>query len=465
MAQITTAGAIPALPTDLLNAEIAAATALAPGLTANLPGSLVEDMASTAAGAVVVQDQSFVDLVNSVSPATANPSILYQLGQVYGVKQGQGSNTSVYVVFSGLAGFVIPIGFTVSDGTYQYTVQDGGIIATSGQSSPLYCLATVAGSWAIPAGTVTQIVTSLPAGYTLTCTNPSAGLPGLTAQSIQSYQAQVIQAGLVTAQGVPTFIKSQLQQVSGVQPNLISVRLVATNQWEIICGGGDPYQVANAIFNSVPDISNLVGSTLAVTNITTTSNGVVTTDLNHGFATGQVITIAGVNPTFFNASYTITVLTENTFELNVATTGHTYVSGGVVTPNLRNITVSINDYPDTYSITYVNPPAQTVNVAITWNTISTNLVSDSAIAQLAAPAIATYINSIAVGQPINTFELQEAFQIAVSSILPISQISKINYVVAINGIDTAPVSGELLIYGDPESYFATNTSLITITQG
>ena len=465
MAQITTAGAIPALPTDLLNAEIAAATLLAPGLTANLPGSLVEDMASTAAGAVVIQDQAFVDLVNSVSPATANPSILYQLGQVYGVQQGQGSNTSVYVVFTGLAGFVIPIGFTVSDGTYQYTVQDGGIIATSGQSSPLYCLATVAGSWAIPAGTVTQIITSVPAGFTLTCTNPSAGLPGLAAQTIASYQAQVMQAGLVTAQGVPTFIKSQLQQVSGVQPNLISVRLVATNQWEIICGGGDPYQVANAIFNSVPDISNLVGSTLAVTNITTASNGVVTTDLNHGFATGQVITIAGVNPTFFNASYTITVLTENTFELNVATTGHTYVSGGVVTPNLRNITVSINDYPDTYSITYVNPPAQTVNVAITWNTISTNLVSDSAIAQLAAPAIATYINSIAVGQPINTFELQEAFQIAVSSILPISQISKINYVVAINGIDTAPVSGELLIYGDPESYFATNTSLITITQG
>ena len=52
MAQITTAGAIPVSPTDLLNAEIAAATVLAPGLTANLPGSLVEDMASTAAGAV-----------------------------------------------------------------------------------------------------------------------------------------------------------------------------------------------------------------------------------------------------------------------------------------------------------------------------------------------------------------------------------------------------------------------------
>jgi len=465
MAQITTAGAIPASPTDLLNAEIAAATVLAPGLTANLPGSLVEDMASTAAGAVYIQDQAFVDLVNSISPATANPSILYQLGQVYGVEQGQGSNTSVYVVFTGLAGFVIPIGFTVSDGSYQYTVQDGGIIATSGQTSPLYCLATVQGSWAVPSGTVTQIITSVPAGFTLTVTNPDDGLPGLTAQTIASYQAQVMQAGMVTAQGVPTFIKAQLQKVLGVQARLISIRLIATNQWEIICGGGDPYEVANAIFNSVPDISNLVGSTLAVTAITTANPGVVTTDLNHGYATGQVITIAGVTPTWFNGNYTITVVTEKTFSLGVTTVGHSYTSGGVVTPNLRNITVSIDDYPDIYDITFVNPPAQTVDVTITWNTISPNLISPTAVAQLTTPAIVEYINSIPVGQPINTYELQDAFQNAVEPIVPASQVSKINYVVAINGIDTAPTSGTLLIYGDPESYFSTNASLVSVVQG
>jgi len=465
MAQITTAGAIPALPTDLLNAEIAAATALAPGLTANLPGSLVEDMASTAAGAVVVQDQAFVDLVNSISPATANPSILYQLGQVYGVEQGQGSNTSVYVIFTGLAGFVIPVGFTVSDGTYQYTVQDGGIIATSGQTSPLYCLATVQGSWAVPSGTVTQIITSVPAGFTLTVTNPDDGLPGLTAQTIASYQAQVMQAGMVTAQGVPTFIKAQLQNVIGVQARLISIRLIATNQWEIIVGGGDPYEVGNAIFNSVPDISNLVGSTLAVTAITTANPGVVTTDLNHGYATGQVITIAGVDPVWFNNNYTITVIDEKSFSLGVTTVGHAYTSGGVVTPNLRNITVSIDDYPDIYSIIFVNPPSQTVNITITWNTISTNLVSPTAVAQLTTPAIVDYINSIPVGQPINTYELQDAFQNAVEPIISASQVSKIDYVVAINGIDTAPTSGTLLIYGDPESYFSTNASLVSVVQG
>ena len=465
MAQITTAGAIPASPTDLLNAEITAATALAPGLTANLPGSLVEDLASTAAGAVVIQDQAFVDLVNSISPATANPSILYQLGQVYGVEQGQGSNTSVYVVFTGLAGFVIPIGFTVSDGTYQYTVQDGGIIATSGQTSPLYCLATVQGSWAVPAGTVTQIITSVPAGFTLTVTNPDDGLPGLTAQPISSYQAQVMQAGMVTAQGVPTFIKAQLQKVIGVQARLISIRLVATNQWEIIVGGGDPYQVGNAIFNSVPDISNLVGSTLAVNDITTADPGVVTTDLNHGYATGQVVTIADVDPSWFNNDYTITVIDEKSFSIGVDTTGHSYISGGVVTPNLRNITTTVNDYPDTYNITFVNPPSQTVEIVITWNTISTNLVSPTAVAQLTIPYIVDYINSIPVGFPINTYELQDAFQNAVAPIIPPSQVSKIDYVVTINGVYTEPATGTLLIYGDPESYFSTNSSLVTVVQG
>ena len=465
MATITSAGAIPASPTDLLNAEIAAATALSPGLTANLPGSLIEDLASTAAGALVIQDQAYVDLVNSISPYTANASILYQLGAVYGVQQGIGSNTSVYVTFTGNAGYVIPVGFTVSDGSYQYTVQDGGIISASGTSSALYCLATTSGSWAVPVGTVTQIITSVPSGFSLTCTNLTAGVPGALAQTLQDYQSQVIQAGLASAQGMPTFLKTQLLNVSGVQPNLVSIRNPNVNQWEIVCGGGDPYQVANAIFQSVPDISILVGSTLTVTSITSANPAVVTTSLNHGYSSGQTVTIAGVTPSGFNGTFTATVLSEKTFSIPLNATSLTYVSGGVVTPNFRNVTVSINDYPDTYNIIFVNPPVQTVNVAITWNTISTNLVSPTAIAQLAIPAIVSYINSITVGQPISAFELQEVFQNAVSSILPVNLISKINYVVEINGIPTSPLSGTVLIYGDPESYFSTSNSLVTVVQG
>ena len=466
MATITDAGAIPASPTDLLAQELAIATALSPGLTANLPGSLIEDMASTAAGALTVQDQAFVDLINSVSPLTANSFILAQLGAVYGVQRGVGANTAVYVTFTGNPGFVINKGFIVSDGSYQYTVQDGGIIGTSGQSDALYCLATVSGSWAVPIGTVTQVITSIPSTFTITCTNQTAGIPGDTAQTLQSYQAQVIQAGLATAQGVPTFLKTQLEKVSGVQPNLVSIRTPNAGQWEVICGGGDPYAVANAIYQSVVDISTLTGSVLYATNITKANPGVVTTDLNHGYSTGQVVTISNSSPSTYNGSYTITVIDQKTFSIGVNTTGYaTYVGSGVVSPNLRNVTVSVTDYPDTYAITFVNPPVQTVQITVTWSTVSTNLISPTAVSQLATPAIVNYINSISVGQPINTYELQDAFQNAVSAILPISFISKINFVVAINGIATAPVAGTLLIYGDPESYFSTSSSLVNVVQG
>ena len=540
MAQLTTAGAVPTSPTDLLNEEIAAATALSPGLTANLPGSLVEDMASTAVGAVVIQDQAFVDLVNSISPYTANPFILYELGAVYGVTQGVGSNTSVYVTFIGTPGFVISAGFIVSDGTYQYTVQDGGIVSASGQSSALYCLANNAGSWAVPIGTVTTIVTSIPSGVTLTCTNESAGVPGATAQTIQSYQAQVIQAGQAIATGMPTFLKTQLQKVSGVQPNLISVRQPTSGTaWEVIVGGGDPYEVANAIYTGLFDISNLVGSTFQVTNITNAYPAVVTINLNHGYTTGQVVqitgetgmsnvngnnfvaividektfslnveistitwsggtvtvttasphglptgttsgTIYGCTPSAYNGSYTFTRTGASTFTYPLASNpgtatvlGYTpfdsasqgaWTSGGVVTPNFRNVTVSINNYPDTYNITFVNPPPQTVTVTLLWNTIAVNYVSTTAIASTGIPAIVAYINSIPVGQPISIFDLQTAFTTAVATLLNVSLISEMQFTITINGITTSPSSGQGVIYGDPESYFETTNGLVTITQ-
>lgn len=463
---MTAAGAQTTSPVVLRSDLTALVSLTNPGYVNNLPGSLIEDIASTDVGALVLIDQARVDLINSITPYGANEFLLNQLGQIYGIQQGKGSNTSVYVTFFGSPGFVIPIGFTVSDGSHQYSVQDGGVISASGQSPALFCLATVAGSWAVPVGTVTQLITSVPTGVTLTCANQTAGLPGAIAQSIASYRSQVLQAGMVASQGTPSHVKSTLQEVVGVQPNLVAIKNTGVNQWEVICGGGDPYQVADAIFHSVPDISSLVGSVLSVTNITKANPGVVTTDLNHGYASGQVAVIAGVAQTAYNGTYTITVIDEKSFSIGVNTTSFAiYVSGGVVTPNLRNVTVSINDYPDSYDIVFVNPPVQTVEVGLTWNTISPNFVSAAAVAQAGTPAIVSYINSIFVGQPINLFELEDAFQNAIVSIVPISLLSKMVFTVSINGVPTSAAPNSLLVYGDPESYFATNAALVTITQG
>ena len=476
---VTSAGAQPTPPATLLALLIAQVSATNPGYTASLPGSLISDISQTDVGALVVCDTARVEMINSITPYGANDFVLAQLGQIYigpGAAPAVPTNTSVFVEFTAVTfgtstpapGQVIDVGFTVSDGTYQYIVQDGGVTNSSGQAL-LFCQASISGSWAVATGSVTQIITSVPSTITLTCTNPQPGISGAVAETSAQYRARVIQAGQAVSQGMATMLRTRLGQVSGVQQQLISVLQQSGGGWEVICGGGDPYQVAGAIYYSLFDISTLVGSVMSVTNITVAANGQVTTLLNHGYSNGQVVQINGVvGMTQINGlSITVTVVDEKNFTTGINTTGFsTYISGGVVTPNLRNVTVNIQDFPDVYSVTFVVPPQQTVSMGVSWNTTEANFVAQASVAQAAAPAIAAYINSITVGQPINLLVAQDAFINAVAGILQESQISVLTFTVEINGVVTAPQAGTNIVLGDPESYFFTppSGSSIVVTQ-
>lgn len=463
---VTAAGYQPTPPAVLRARLVALVAATNPDYTANLPGALIEDIASTDTGALTLIDQAVVELGNSLTPYGANEWLLIQLGDIYGVQQGTATRTSVNVIFTGTVSFIIDRGFTISDGAHQYTVQDGAVIPAGGVTDPVYCLATATGSWAVPEDTVTQLVTSIPSTITLSVNNPLAGTAGAGAQSATDYRTEVLQAGLAASQGMSRYLRTLLAQVSGVQTRLVSIRQQG-DDWEIIVGGGDPYEVANAIFKSVFYLPGLVGSSINVVSFTRANPGVVTTDLNHGFASTDVVVIAGSTPSAFNGTFTVTVTDEKTFSVGVNTSGYAspYASGGVCTPNARNQEVTILDYPDTYLIPFVLPPEQTVTMTVTWNTTATNVVSASAIAQLAAPALADYVNSIYVGQPMNVFEMNAVFQAAVAPILPGQLLTRLVFAVGINGVGTSPTSGTGVISGDPESYMSTTSTDITVVQG
>jgi len=466
---VTAAGAQPADPVTLWSNLITLVAGINPDYTV-LPGGLIEDLASTATYAIALCDSAAVETINSLTPYGANPYILKQLGAIYGVAPGVTTNTSVYVTFSGTVGVQIPRGYLVSDGTHQYQVQDDGVVGSGGSSLPLYCVATQSGSWAVPASTVNQIISSIPPGVTLTCNNVQDGTPQAAPQTEAEYASLVLQAGLVSGKGTASILKTLLSQVPGVQPRLISVRQRAS-LWEIICGGGDSYQVANAIYDSGIDISALTGSVISVTGITNANPGVVTTDLNHGLTTGQAnVHIAGVTGmTGVNGGpYTVTVIDAHRFSFGVDTTSSgAYVSGGEITPNARNITVDIDDYPDTYTIPFVNPPAQRVDVQMTWKTISPNFVSASVVSQLGTTAIVNFINSVPVGAPINIYALEQTFVQAVIALFggnP-SLVSDMDWTISINGVEVPPSGGTFLVYGDPESFFTTQASYVTLTKG
>jgi len=545
---ITAAGLQPQTPAAIQAQLLASVAAVRPGYTANLPGSLIEDISSTDVAAIVECDSARVETVNSLTPLGANNFLLAQLGQMLGIPLGVGSNTSVLLTFSGPAGFVITQGFIVSDGTYQYVVQSGGIIGTDGLSDQLFALASLSGSWAVPPGTVTQLVTPPPSSITLTVVNSEAGVPGTGTETAESYRSRVLQANLAASQGMARYLRTMLGNVSGVQPRLVAVQQRDDGKWMVIVGGGDPYKVAYAIWTALFDVNNLSGSQLFISDISSTNPGVVDTFLNHGFAQGDNIEIDAVDPGTFDGSYAVlAVINEKSFSLGTRfssrnltgqswsanettyttgashgitvgstftivgsspagyngtyvavagttgttlkaaqmvtpgsstvlgsivagialfdTTALTYTSDGIVTPNPRNLSVTINDWPDSYVIPFVNPPQQVVTMAITWNTSSLNFVAPAAVAQLGGPAVADYVNSIYAGQPINLDTAAEVFRAAIAPVLAPELLTRLVFAVSINGISTPPVAGTVIVEGDPESYFFAESSGIDVDQG
>jgi hypothetical protein len=138
-----------------------------------------------------------------------------------------------------------------------------------------------------------------------------------------------------------------------------------------------------------------------------------------------------------------------------------HVAGGT------NVTVSLIDPPNTYAVEFVAAATQTVTMNVTWNTTATNFTGGGAFPSLVQPPLVAYINSIAIGQPINVLEMNEIFQTSVAKLLSADFLTRLVFGVSINGTPTAPGTGTYAITGDAESDFFTaiDGSGISVTQG
>jgi hypothetical protein len=473
---MTSQGLQPAAPADLRATLVSLVAAIVPDYTANLPGSLIEDVASTDTYALVESDSFLVDLVNSVTPYGANAFLLNQLGILYGVDHQPITNTAVYVIFTGPPGYVVNQGFVVGDGTYQYVCQTGGICGLDGNTLPVFALATVTGAWEVLPNTVVEMMTSVPINIPLTVTNPVDGIPSLSGEPISIFRERCFTAGLAASTGMARYLKTLCGNVPGVHNRLIAVQTQG-NDYVVIVGGGDPYQVAYAIWQADFYTQGLSVALIEVENITNTNPVVITTVANHNLSDGDVEVIAGVIGMIGinGIEYPITTYRtanpanpgpypDRQFTIPVdGTHMGPYVQGGTVMPNPINTNVSISDFPDSYIIPYVIPPQERVFIQVTWRTDSPNFVSSDAIATAAIPEIVDYINSLPAGTtPINLNVLNKVFLDAVSSILIGEYIIDLVWSITINGIPFSPQGGTQVIFGDPFSYFYTENGQVQV---
>jgi len=204
--------------------------------------------------------QMIADLFDSLTPYNANEYFLNQIAALHGLERNQFVRPSVFVTFTGTVGFVINGGGVVSDGVHQYKVLNGGIVNAGGYVT-LYCQAMDDGQWAIPENTVNQILFSVYSPNILTCINQNTGSSGADAETTSNFRERVLRNYRKNSLGTATYCKALLQEIPDVDARSVSIKKYL-GAVKVMVAGGDPYDVAYAIYKSGLDISRLSGSTV-----------------------------------------------------------------------------------------------------------------------------------------------------------------------------------------------------------
>ena len=253
---LTSSGAQVTPYADINQAVIQAATELSPGVAVDMPAELVAAIAQSVAYGIKAAADYYALSTNTFSPYGVNEFMLLAQGAQLGFTLNEFNRTSVVVKFMGVNGVRIPRGTLVGDGTYTYQSSIDGII--SGGYVEVLCYATTDGSWAVPAATVTTVLTSFDGSYSITCTNLLDGTPAAGSETIAEYRVRVLTALQINTTATTSYLKSLLWAL-GIPQRLVSVDSNITHVY--VDETANEFNVANAIWQSGVNIAVLAGTT------------------------------------------------------------------------------------------------------------------------------------------------------------------------------------------------------------
>lgn len=313
----------------------------APTISTAFPATAFNDISAMESMAIAECEQISVMARNSFAPSTVvNELMVREQAKMLGLSLGLFTRTNVTVEFLGTAGFYVAKGFLVSDGAYDYRTVSGIVLDGDG-AGRVQCVATQDGAWDVPANTVNTISESIPITVTLTCNNPTDGVPSKGDELPSALRGRVYNAYHAPVTGSIAYAKRLLMDLG-----IPDYRIWIDKKPKVVVGGDiDDYAVAAAIFDSGLDFARL------------------------SIAQG-----AGTTP-------------------SIVVDGQTIYG------------IAINDYPNTYQMKFVKAAA--VELKIVFNvTATSNFAQLSGINTAVAQAVYDYINSLAIGRPINRVALQ-----------------------------------------------------------
>ena len=231
-----------------------------------------------------IQDM-LANVMNSISPSYANDFIVRELGAAFGLKIKDQALPNTTITFYGLAGVVIPEGVEIgnADGSKKFITTKSDIINAAGQVS-IYCEGADYYDTPTPANTLNVLLNQVL--NVTSCTNLNDAVESTTAETISEFRSRFQTKAQANRSGTVAALDNALKEIEGTVDRLCTYQAsqiieegVKEAVIEVVVGGGDDYQVALAIFNSVlyPDIfvSNPSGDeTNRTVNINVTFNGV-----------------------------------------------------------------------------------------------------------------------------------------------------------------------------------------------
>ena len=229
----------------------------------NLPSSIQNNLIDESAIIINEFEDMIVNVMNGISPAYANEFIISQLGQAFGLKRKDKALQTVTLEWRGLAGVIIPEGSQAGseDGQYIFSTTEQAIIKADGvaivnaEADDYY-------DKIIEANKLNVLITDILNVESVN--NPNASSEPIEEESLTDYRSRVQNRCLANRSGTIATLNDNLLKVQGVSSRLITYRTdteikedYKLNTLEIVVGGGEDYQVAEAIFNSILFPENL----------------------------------------------------------------------------------------------------------------------------------------------------------------------------------------------------------------
>lgn len=289
-------------PDELRQALIDNVTAKIPEFS-SLPYELQQNLIDSSVEVLAYIEQTIGTLFNSFSTDYATNPMFDRLGRSFGITRKAAIYSSANVVFSGAAGIVIPEGVEVTDadGNIKVKTAEQAVIPTTG-SVTIFCESEDY-SDAIPANTLTKCDSLV----NVTVTQPTAGTGGLDAETITQFRSRVWDTIKGVRQGSLYAFRSAVLAVPGVDSRLVNAFAVDYAEGSIgyrgitvIVGGGDDYEVAEAIMASFLETQKLHTENVQ-------DGDVVTVDLD---IYGNAFPVSFIRPAICKIIINVSILTD-----------------------------------------------------------------------------------------------------------------------------------------------------------